>query len=124
MVTKSVIPYWSASRPTFASYVKILRPAITPTVLRPVYLVMSLLFCSSPPNGLMIVRRSLLNACWHRSKIKTTHHLAIFPLLPVLVLRLSLKMANTLRNCCSMPIPPCIKRKMRAKTKSLTIRRR
>lgn len=40
--------YWSASRPTFASYVKILRPAITPTVLRPVYLVMSLLFCSSP----------------------------------------------------------------------------
>lgn len=39
------------------------------------------------PNGLMIVRRSLLNACWHRSKIKTTHHLAIFPLLPALVLR-------------------------------------
>ncbi len=100
---------------SFATHVrqlcKILRPAITPTVLRLVYLVMSLLFCSSPRNGLMIVRRSLLNACWHRSKIKPTHHLAIFPLLPALVLRPSLKMANTLRNCCSMPIPPCIKRK-------------
>lgn len=112
---------------SFATHVrqlcKILRPAITPTVLRPVYLVMSLLFCSSPPNGLMIVRRSLLNACWHRSKIKTTHHLAIFPLLPALVLRPSLKMANIEKLLLNADTA-MYQAKMRAKTKSLTIRRR